>query len=178
MKTIYFVRHGETEANAAGLVSGAGNDTSLTENGRQQARKAGQNLQDKKIELIICSPLSRTVETAAIIANEIGYDANKIVKNPLFIERICGIYEGNSEEEYFKDLQDNQLHHSVETTEQMYNRLLDALGSLRNYKENKILVVSHGGTSRAVRAINLNFDHSRMYEIEKIGNAEIYEFVL
>lgn len=178
MKTIYFVRHGETESNVAVTVSGAGTDAILTENGRRQAQKTGRDLKDKSIELMICSPMTRTVETARIIAKEIGYGPARIVRNPLFIERRCGIYEGGPEEVYLKDQAQGALHSSVETTEQMYERLKEALESLRAYKENKILVVSHGGTSRAVRTINQQLHHSKMYEIDKIGNAEIYEFEL
>jgi broad specificity phosphatase PhoE len=178
MKTIYFVRHGETEANVTRIVSGAGSNTPLTENGRQQAKKAGQDLKSKNIELVICSPLPRTVETAGIIAKAIGYDTRKILRNPLFIERTMGTYEGSSEEVYLSDQANNRMHSSAETTEQMYNRLTQALESLKSYKENRILVVSHGGASRAVRVINQNLHHSKMYEIDKIGNAEIYEFEL
>src|SRR5436309_1380376 len=69
MKKIYFVRHGESEANSLGLSAGSEFDTPLTNFGREQARKAGQELKDKKIELIIASPMERTVETATIIAH-------------------------------------------------------------------------------------------------------------
>jgi broad specificity phosphatase PhoE len=178
MKTIYFVRHGETEANMAKIVSGSGSDTPLTKKGRQQAKKAGEDLKGKGIELVVCSPLGRTVETANIIAEEIGYDTQKIVQNPLLVERTCGIYEGGPEDIYLDHQANGKLHFSVETTEQMYERLTKALESLKSYKENRILVVSHGGASRAIRAINQKLHHTRIYEIEKIGNAEIYEFEL
>jgi broad specificity phosphatase PhoE len=178
MKTVFFVRHGESHSNIAGLVSGAESDVPLTDNGRQQAKKAGEELKAKNVQLVICSPLSRTVETAEIIAKELGYDPTKIIKSPLFIERQCGIYEGGSEKIYFEDLVNDRLHDSVETTEQMYKRLTQALESLKNHSENRILVVSHGGASRAVQAINQKLHHSKMYKLDKISNAEIYEFVL
>jgi broad specificity phosphatase PhoE len=178
MKTVYFVRHGEAESNVTGVVSGGDTDAPLTENGRGQARQAGEDLKARGVQLIVCSPLSRTLETAEIIAKVIGYDTDKIVQNPLFIERRCGIYDGGPEKVYFEDLANNRLHSSVETTEQMYERLTHALESLKARKEDKILVVSHGGASRAVRAINQKLHHSKMYELEKIANAEIYEFTL
>jgi broad specificity phosphatase PhoE len=68
MKKIYFVRHGESEANVKKIVAGSETDAAITEKGRVQAEKAGQELLDKKIELIVSSPLTRTKETATIIA--------------------------------------------------------------------------------------------------------------
>jgi broad specificity phosphatase PhoE len=178
VKTIYFVRHGETAANVAKIVTGSSDDTSLTVKGRQQAHHAGRDLKPKKVELIICSPLARTVETAEIIAKEIGYNSHSILINPLFIERDCGTYEGGPEKPYDKAIATGTLHASVETTAHMYDRLMRALDSLKQYKENTILVVSHGGASRAVQAIVQNVHHSKMYELRKINNAEIYEFTL
>lgn len=178
MKKIYFVRHGESEANLAEIASGQGNDVPLTNNGRKQAKLAGRSLKDKNIELVVSSPLIRTRQTAEIIAEEIGYDPKKIVYNPLFAERSLGLYEGGPMSVYWKDLQDNTLHASAETTEQMYARFTQALESLHQYKENTILVVSHGGASRAVRVINQKLHHSKMYELEAFANAHIYEFEL
>jgi len=37
-KTIYFIRHGETEYNKLGIVQGSGVDSELNENGRAQAQ--------------------------------------------------------------------------------------------------------------------------------------------
>lgn len=178
MKTIYFVRHGESESNVSGVMSGQGNDIPLTSHGREQAKKAGQDLKDKGIELVVCSPLIRTVETATIIAKELGYDPQKIVTNPLFAERRYGIYEGRPREIFDEDFLKDSVHNSVETTEQMHERLSKALDWLQSFKEDTILVVSHGGASRAVRVINQNLHHSHMYKLEAMQNAAIYKFEL
>jgi len=178
MKTVYFVRHGESESNVAGIISGQGNDIPLTVNGREQAKKAGQELKDKNIELVVCSPLIRTVETATIMAKEIGYDPANIVTNPLFAERKYGIYEGRPREVFDNDLEISKVHESVETTEQMYERFSEAIDWLKTLKEERLLVVSHGGASRAIRVINQKLHHSHMYKLEAFANAAIYEFSL
>ena len=67
MKTIYFVRHGESEANNLGLSAGSEFDTPLTDIGRKQAQKTGQDLKDKNIQLIVSSSQGRAIETAEII---------------------------------------------------------------------------------------------------------------
>lgn len=63
LNSIYFVRHGESEANLQGLFAGQKDDSILTEKGREQAKITAQNIkiQIPKIDRIICSPLKRTL---------------------------------------------------------------------------------------------------------------------
>jgi len=64
---LYLVRHGATQLTAEDRFSGAvGVD--LSKEGRAQARRLAKRLADEKISAVYCSPLSRTVETAAILA--------------------------------------------------------------------------------------------------------------
>jgi broad specificity phosphatase PhoE len=65
--TFYFVRHGESEANAAHRFAGR-TDSPLTERGRQQAEAAADALASVKFDRIVTSPLSRCRDTALIIA--------------------------------------------------------------------------------------------------------------
>lgn len=178
MKTIYFVRHGQSEANSLGVASGGELETLLTDNGRAQAKKTGIMLKDKKVELIVSSPMKRAVETAEIIAKEIGY-SDKIVTNPMFTERMFGIYSERPDEEYMKAvLGDGPLHKSVEPVEVMHERVTKGLEWLKKLKAQKILVVSHGGVSRMLRLMHQNLPHSHMYKLERLDNASIYEFSL
>jgi len=66
-----FVRHGATAANLAGLRCGGDLDLPLTDLGRAQAAEAAVQLAPLRpaIGLIVTSDLSRTRETAAIIAH-------------------------------------------------------------------------------------------------------------
>src|SRR5687768_8896663 len=88
-KTIYFIRHGEAEANAQGLLAGTRNDSPLTDRGRAQAKDAAELVAKLPIEVMIVSPLSRAQETASIIAEAIGY-TGPTVTEPLFMERDFG----------------------------------------------------------------------------------------
>ncbi|HLN04806.1 MAG TPA: histidine phosphatase family protein [Acidimicrobiales bacterium] len=70
---LIFVRHGECEANAAGVLVGRSN-SSLTEFGRWQAAAIGRSLvrtrgADTKPVRLLTSPLERAVETAQVIAS-------------------------------------------------------------------------------------------------------------
>lgn len=67
--TLYFVRHGESAANAS---HGRGTDgpgwDELTERGWEQARGLGRRLEGEGLELIVASPMRRAQETAEAIA--------------------------------------------------------------------------------------------------------------
>jgi probable phosphoglycerate mutase len=70
---IYLIRHGETEFNRLGIFRGR-YEVDLNDNGRSQAVDTGKVLKDEGIEFILTGPLGRTVETARIVAQEIGVD--------------------------------------------------------------------------------------------------------
>ena len=65
--TLYLVRHGESEANAAGVFAGQ-TDSPLTPKGREQARVVARALRPVRFDRIVTSPLSRTKDTASEIA--------------------------------------------------------------------------------------------------------------
>lgn len=64
---LYLVRHGATQLTAEDRFSGAiGVD--LSDEGRSQVRSLAERLADQPIAAVYASPLSRTVETASILA--------------------------------------------------------------------------------------------------------------
>jgi broad specificity phosphatase PhoE len=65
--TLYFVRHGESEANAAHRFAGR-TDSPLTERGRRQADAVAETLASVRFDRIVSSPLSRCRDTALVIA--------------------------------------------------------------------------------------------------------------
>jgi broad specificity phosphatase PhoE len=65
--TLYFVRHGESEANAAHVFAGQ-TDSPLTAKGREQATVVAAALRPVRFDRIVASTLSRTKDTAAVIA--------------------------------------------------------------------------------------------------------------
>ena len=65
--TFYFVRHGESEANAARRFAGR-TDSPLTERGRQQADAVAEALAKVHFDRIVSSPLARCRDTALVIA--------------------------------------------------------------------------------------------------------------
>ncbi len=67
----YFLRHGQTDWNAAGRTQGQ-LDSHLDATGREQARRAALILKDEPIARIVASPLSRARNTAEAVAAETG----------------------------------------------------------------------------------------------------------
>lgn len=68
---LYLVRHGETEANRAGLALGRA-DVPLNERGRQQARCLADALAGEPFAAVYTSPLKRAQQTAEAIAASHG----------------------------------------------------------------------------------------------------------
>jgi broad specificity phosphatase PhoE len=68
---MYLVRHGATQLTAEDRFSGE-TAVDLSDEGRWQAARLGERLQDQEISALYCSPLSRCLETAEIIGRPSG----------------------------------------------------------------------------------------------------------
>lgn len=66
---LWLVRHGETEANVAGLYSGHA-PTPLTERGIAQAQTLGTLLRNVPVDNVLCSELERTRHTTQLILGD------------------------------------------------------------------------------------------------------------
>src|SRR5512139_2825848 len=64
---LYMVRHGATQLSAEDRLAGAVN-VELSEEGNFQAGRLAERLADDSITAVYCSPLTRTVQTATILA--------------------------------------------------------------------------------------------------------------
>ena len=171
MTHLYFVRHGLSQLNVDGKIAGV-TDTPLVPEGKTQAKRAGKKAKNLGIEHIITSPLSRAHETAKIIAKEIGYPEEKIEVNPLFTERNFGSLEGT---DYRPDIDFDGIS-DAEKTHEFLSRAGLAIKYLHSLPYNKILVVSHGATGRALRH-NL-FEDQPFHLPIKYKNADLVEWII
>lgn len=69
-KTLYILRHGETEYNRLGMVQGNGIDAPLNEKGEWQAGRFFEQYRDVPFQKIYVSPLQRTRQTVAGFAQK------------------------------------------------------------------------------------------------------------
>lgn len=158
MKKVYFVRHGESERNAGGMVSS--NDTSLTDKGREQAVAASERCAKLPIEIILSSEMNRAKETAEIISQKIG---TKVEFFPFLHERRRPSSQMNrthSDPEYLK-IQERVdanfdkpgwRHSDEENFDDLKARALKILNLLESREEENILVIAHGFILRLIIA--------------------------
>ncbi len=95
MKTIYFVRHGQTLFNKAGRLQGR-IDSPLSELGEQQVACVARALKPLGIQQALISPLGRARQTAGIIQTELGIDLEPLQE---LSEVSFGDFEGNTLEQ-------------------------------------------------------------------------------
>lgn len=150
---LFFIRHGESTSNYGELITGQ-QDVPLTEKGREQATQAGRDIlsQGIRIDHIISSPLERAINTARLIAHEIGYVEAAIQINELVIERSFGSLEGQPKGDVATMTDEYILSCGGEIDSQVRNRAQLLLDSLKDVS-GTVLIVSHTGFGRRLRAV-------------------------
>lgn len=92
--TITFVRHGESEGNASGIIDTSTPGPHLTELGQQQAEDVGNALAGNSYDGIYYSDMVRTKETAQPLIDKTGVTGTEL---PGLHEIKAGIFEGQPE---------------------------------------------------------------------------------
>lgn len=145
---IYLVRHGETDWNRAHRIQGS-TDIPLNETGRSQAARAGRLLARRSWDGIFASPLSRAMETATIIASELGLGAPGPI--PALVERNYGLAEGMTDREVSHNFPGATPVPGREPRADLADRVMPALLRLADeHKGEHLIVVGHGAVIRTV----------------------------
>lgn len=176
MKYLYYTRHGESLINTKDVWAdepGGAYDWGLSPHGNAQALAGAHAAATAGIkpDLIICSPLLRTRETAAIIAKTLGYDPAAIEYDARFVEVQVGELEGSSYAEFVQQYSYADLgkFKDAETIEVLQERAAKAFNYLLSRPEETIFVVSHSCFGRAFkRAIE-----SKPYTDEFVQNDKL-----
>ena len=150
---LYFIRHGESEANIQHVISNYGSHFGLTEHGRQQVQVLSERLKNMPITTMYSSPVIRAMDTADILYQslDLPYRVTEALR-----EYNCGILEGKSDEaswllhrQYYEDW---TLHHDYlskpeggESFVDIQNRFVPFIESLKRNDDEDILLVGHGG---------------------------------
>ncbi len=155
---IYVVRHGESEYNRDGILSGQV-DPSLTDKGRRQARRTKQALKDVRFDMAYSSDLQRAAKTAEIIFGKPIHPSRQLVG---LRERTFGSIDGKSEKTMdgvhekmlaMSDQDSWQYKHvpDMESDAELSLRFVNELEKLaKNHPGEIILVGAHGGTARSM----------------------------
>lgn len=160
MTIFYICRHGETENNKNGLLSGWA-DTPLTENGIQNAAASAAKLSGINFDRVISSDLGRAVSTARIIVKELWFSGE--------IEQLPGLREVNYGELANKPFSSHpKLPMSEksayappggESLQSMQERVVACINNIGSESDRKtVLIVAHDGTINALNAFFTNRD--------------------
>lgn len=165
MTKLLLARHGETDWNRDGRWQGWA-DPPLNETGRAQARTLAAQLAPTPLDAIYSSDLRRARETAEILAER---HALEVVLDAGLREVDVGSWSGLTRTEIEERFPGGERPDG-ETREQHAARILAAVERIaRQHPGGSILLVSHGGTLRAVH------DHVAGEPLHPIPNCAVLE---
>jgi broad specificity phosphatase PhoE len=138
MKLI-LTRHGQTEANVAGLAQGQ-TPGILTPEGIAQAKRLASRLKDENLDVIFASDLARARDTVLQIACH--HPSTPVFFVPELRERSFGSFEGmpNSAIDWHNPPEQFE---SLSSMQERAQKILDLVRE--RYKGKTVLFVSHGG---------------------------------
>ena len=141
---IYFIRHGEGNHNKT-------EDWNilyprLTERGREQCMKVREEMEGEEVDLILVSPLRRTLETGSIIFKDrklVGLECiREYIQNPCdYMEKIDEIKEDFKGVDFSKIEEEEN---KIENEEDLGRRVEKLKEWLKGRKEKNVAIVSHG----------------------------------
>ncbi|MDP2571829.1 histidine phosphatase family protein [Vibrio penaeicida] len=159
--TYLLMRHGESEANVAGIVV---SDPAigcvqygLTQTGKQQAITSANAYSGEPITLVVHSDFKRTVETAETVKSTLGIASSKV--DVRLRERFFGTWEGKSSDTYEKvwakdGESSTQTDNDVESAQSVCDRAWSLLLELEESHQGAvILLVSHGDTLQILSTV-------------------------
>ena len=178
-RKVVFLRHGESEANAAKVYDSQGKAT-LTEKGREQASLAGEQLKKHNFTRIFSSDMIRAEETAKIVCDKLGLKDFTFHKE--FREVFGGDLEGKPRNDHpllLAMLEQN----TGETFDELVARAKKAWDLiLADKSDGDVLVVGHQSFLCVMRAVmNGISTPEKLYAYRKkwkMGNATTRKYIL
>ena len=152
MKRIYLIRHGRQDSKLCNV------DVDLSDEGRAQARLAGERMRNYGVERVFTSDLKRAIETGKIIAEILGVDT-EILSD---IEEIhFGGFTGKTDEQIkslYGSFQKERRRHEAdipfpvggECGADVARRAMPVLRQVAEREENAAVIVTHGGVIRSL----------------------------
>lgn len=170
MPQLFFIRHGQTEANVNGILTGI-LETDLTQKGIEDAKKLSQELTED-FDYYYCSPLKRTHQTLKAIKGDVNFIVDERI-----IEVSTGDWQGKLKTElpetefnlYKKGLLNPPGGESLQDVDKRIKSFLEDM--FKKYKkEDKILIVTHNAFIRSLKRLFIDKE-----KVEEPKNLEIFE---
>jgi len=183
-KTLYIIRHGETDYNRLNIVQGSGVDTPLNSNGLEQANLFYKAYKNSPFDKIYVSALQRTKQTVQSFIDQ-GLPVEVI---PELNEISWGKFEGKVQTDEQKAVywdmvnrwNNGDIHASIEGGESPFQlqlrqkRALDYIMSKEG--ESEILICMHGRAMKSFLCLMLQKSLDKMEEF-KHSNLCLYKLV-
>ncbi len=187
MKNILLIRHGQSEWNKLNLFTGFKN-IELSEQGIDEANKAGQNFKNLniKFDIVFTSELKRAQETAKIILKNLDqwdhlYGEGKIITDIKLNERDYGDLTGLNKKETADKFGEEQVHKwrrgysdqppNGESLKDVVRRVKiyfkESINpAIQSADNNNILIAAHGNSLRALLIVMNIYDSSNINSVE------------
>jgi broad specificity phosphatase PhoE len=171
--TILLARHGESDWNRTRRWQGHA-DRPLTDLGRRQARELAARLASTELDAVYSSDLKRARETAEIVASGRGLAVHEL---PALREVDVGSWSGLTRDEAAERFPDaykrweegGEGWDDGETYEQLGDRIIGAVKRIAaDHPGERVLVVTHGGSIRAIHADALGLDIHTYRRIQRV----------
>lgn len=171
--TVLLARHGESDWNRSKRWQGFA-DRPLTDLGRRQAAELAKRLEETELDAVYSSDLRRARETAEAVARVKGLSVQTTSDlREVDVGSWSGLTRAEAEarypEHYERWLQGGEGWDDGETYEQLGTRVVRAVQRIATAHEGeRVLVVAHGGTIRAIHAAALGIDVHSYRRIQRV----------
>ncbi|MEM9921573.1 MAG: histidine phosphatase family protein [Bacteroidota bacterium] len=180
-KTIYIIRHGQTEFNKQHIIQGSGVDSSLNDTGQAQAKAFFRHYEEVSFDAVLVSGLIRTQQTVQPFIdkglpwekwneiNEIGWGIHEGQKSePWMVESYKQTIAAWGRGEFDASVEQG------ESAAKLAARLGTFVEHIKNRPEKQLLVCSHGRAMRCLMCV-LQRQHLREMENYKHANTGLYK---
>ena len=178
-KRLILVRHGETDWNLKRIPQGHV-DIPLNDTGRKQAHAVAMRLRDWDIDAIYSSDLARAAETAKILGIAVGLPVEfSAAWREFDLGDWCGLTRIEIEERFPHELEalargEDVARGGGETMAAVQARAFAEYQRLESLHQGEtILVVSHGGTLKALICRLIGLDLQNMGRLSTGGNTGV-----
>ncbi len=182
-KTIYLIRHGETDFNQRGIIQGSGVDSELNATGREQALKFFQAYHHISFDRIYTSELKRCIQSVKPFIDK-GFEHKTLSElNEISWGKLEGLVSTpQSYREYTGMLEDwkagllDRCVEGGESPKELYKRQEKALKYINKQEgEEKILICTHG---RAMRSFLCLLTQSQLAEMDQFRHSNLCLYCL
>lgn len=178
---IFVMRHGTTIWNEKGITQGRTNNR-LSKSGVELTKKRAEEHKKLNLNVIYCSPLMRTIQTANIMNK---FHNVKVIKDNRLIEIDQGVFTGRNKNDLTDEERNLKFSRAkscgMESYQSVYERSKEFLLDIKNNCNfENILIITHNCNATLLETLllNIDVDYDNDKHLRNFKNAEIKKFEL